>query len=362
MPLPSASVAEQVEEAMARLVRREPFHTVREGTGGRWVDVRWIPLPDGRMLVLHRDISTLKQRELELQHAREALELEGERLRAMLDNLPDGAALYAANGDILHLNSACYELNRFPRDAFAKISNLREGLRWQIEHGQAPLTHASIEEELDARMAVFHNGEYHRHERLRYGRYLDVRWIPLPDGRRLVLHRDVTELRQREIELQAMNDVADRERATLQAVLANLTDGVALVEADCSFVVVNRALQEINGFPAEEFARFRGMLDFWRWLFEHGAWQRQCPTLEEDLERTREQFVLAIRSDPELRPADGPWVPRETQLRPNSRWVERAICRCRTDVAWWSIATSPSSSNASWNLPLRMPRQSAGVR
>ncbi len=275
---------------------------------GRYLDIRWIPLPGGRRLILHRDITELKQQEQELEKTRDALALEGERLNTILDNLPDGVALYAANGDILHLNAACYELNHFPRDVFAGIHNLREGLRWQIEAGQAPLNHPTIEEELDHRMGIFLRDERYRHERHRYGRYLDVHWIPLPDGRRLVLHRDITELREREIELRHAHEAIELAHGQMYDVLDSMIDGVSLFGAEGEILFVNRPFQVINKIPDDVFAGFRDLSDGLRWQLESGEIARTHPTIEEDVAALYGHFTERKPRYQVRQTRDGRWI------------------------------------------------------
>ena len=275
---------------------------------GRYLDIRWIPLPGGRRLILHRDITELRQQGQELEKTRDALALEGERLNTILDNLPDGVALYAANGDILHLNAACYELNRFPRAVFASIRNLRDGLRWQIGAGQAPMTHATIEEELDHRMAVFFRDERCRHERHRYGRYLDVHWIPLPDGRRLVLHRDITELREREIELRHAHEAIELAHGQMYDVLDSMIDGVSLFGADGEILFVNRPFQTINKIPNDMFTGLRDLRDGLRWQLETGEIARTHPTIEEDVAALYAPFIERKPRYHVRQTRDGRWI------------------------------------------------------
>ena len=51
---------------------------------------------------------------------------------------------------LLHVNAATYELNQFPREIFTRFTNVREGIRWQIENGHDPREHGTVEQELDA--------------------------------------------------------------------------------------------------------------------------------------------------------------------------------------------------------------------
>ncbi len=157
-----------------------------------------------------RDVTALKQHEEQI--AREA-----EMSRFLLDNLPAGASLFEGDGDIIHMNDAVFELNHLPRDVFGQFHNVREIFRWQIEHRQVLAPGVDIEQKLDARMAQFFAPERFYEMHLRFGRWIEVHWIPLPDGRRLIVHRDVTELKEREEAVGRERDAAEAARAEAEA-------------------------------------------------------------------------------------------------------------------------------------------------
>src|SRR6185503_6056599 len=52
---------------------------------------------------------------------------------------------------------------------------------------------------------------------LRRGRWVEVHWIPLPNGKRLIVHRDVNELKEREETIGRQRDAAERARAEAEA-------------------------------------------------------------------------------------------------------------------------------------------------
>src|SRR6185503_17573176 len=52
---------------------------------------------------------------------------------------------------------------------------------------------------------------------LRRGRWVEVHWIPLPNGKRLIVHRDVNELKDREEAIARQRDAAERARTEAEA-------------------------------------------------------------------------------------------------------------------------------------------------
>ena len=69
-----------------------------------------------------------------------------------------------------------------------------------------------MDRQLAERMARFRRTRCGSMKHQRYGRWIEVHWIPLPDGRRLIVHRDVTELKEREEIIARQRDAAERAR------------------------------------------------------------------------------------------------------------------------------------------------------
>ena len=177
---------------------------------GIWAEYNFHPAPDQNLLVIVRDVTALKDQEAHI--AREA-----EMRRFLLDSLPAGVSLFESNGDIIQMNDAVFELNQLPRDTFAGFTNIREIFRWQIQNGQVPVTGSEIEPQLEARMAQFFDRDRYYEIHLRHGRWIEAHWISLPDQRRLIVHRDVTELKEREADLARQRDAAEKARADAEA-------------------------------------------------------------------------------------------------------------------------------------------------
>jgi PAS domain S-box-containing protein len=184
-------------------------HT-RQMPNGIWAEFNFHPAPDGHLLVIVRDVTALKEQE-------EHVAREAEMRRFVLNNLPAGVSLFEATGDIIQMNDAVFELNGLPRETFEPFRNIREIFRWQLENGQLDETGNDVERQLAERMVRFSDPERYYEINLRYGRWIEVHWIPLPDGRRLIVHRDVTELKEREEAIARQRDAAERARTEAEA-------------------------------------------------------------------------------------------------------------------------------------------------
>ena len=177
---------------------------------GLWAEFNFHPGADGHLLIIVRDVTALKRQE-------EHIGREAEMRRFLLDSLPAGVSLFEANGDIIQMNDAVFDLNRLPRDVFAEFRNIRQIFRWQIEHGQVPGAGADVDWQLDDRMTRFYSRERYYEIHQRHGHWIEAHWIPLPDGRRLIVHRDVTELKEREEAVARQRDAAEKARAEAEA-------------------------------------------------------------------------------------------------------------------------------------------------
>src|SRR4051794_23164634 len=177
---------------------------------GLWAEFNFHPAPDGHLLLIVRDVTALKEQE-------EHVAREAEMRRFVLDNLPAGVSLFEANGDIIQMNDAVFELNGLPRDVFEGFRNISEIFRWQIQHGQVSDGTGNVERQLAERMARFSDSQRYYEIHLRDGRWIEVHWIPLPNGKRLIVHRDVTELKDREEAIARQRDAAERARAEAEA-------------------------------------------------------------------------------------------------------------------------------------------------
>ncbi len=245
-----------------------------------------------------------------LQSARRDAERDRSLMQTVLDNVTDGMALYEADGEIALWNNAMYDIGGYPRDVFGKFRNIREILRWQLEHGYVPRSDDGIEADFERAMDRFHNADTIKATRQRpNGRWVEIHRSSLPDGRRLVTHHDVTALKQRELELSQARDAAEQSRATMEVVLENMTDGVTLCEADGTTIQANDAVYTINGIPRDALT-IRSIEDGIRWLIQRAHPDRTPAFNEAEVARHK---ALFDNGDP-YRPA---------ALRPNGRWVER---------------------------------------
>ena len=90
------------------------------------------------------------------------------------------------------------------------------------------------------------------------GHYIEVSYKPLDNGTIISIHRNITELKEREASLAAAKEAAEaaradaeRTRQSMQTVLDNMNEAVQLFDKDFDIEFVNRRLYEFHAYPPE---------------------------------------------------------------------------------------------------------------
>ncbi|GEP54293.1 PAS-domain containing protein [Reyranella soli] len=220
---------------------------------GRTVEVTYRPLPGGRVLTMHRDLTDIVEQENRLSQAQSEQERTRATMRSVLANMGDGAALYAPDGGLLFHNAAFGRLLDLDATTIATNINLADIVRFQLMRGDfGPVP--DVDAELARRMAIIENGNVEPFVRTgRNGLTLEITSHRLTDGRLLVTYRDITELKTREQEL-------ERSRGTLQTVLDEMPDALLVYDADGKWLFFNEATLRFLNLDR---ATLNGLRDAW---------------------------------------------------------------------------------------------------
>jgi signal transduction histidine kinase/DNA-binding response OmpR family regulator len=165
--------------------------------------------------------------------ARADVERTREVLQTVIDNMRDAVALFDKELRLRFLNHQLIEFQRYPLEVARPGTSMHDLLRFLAERGDfGPADEARrIVEE---RVALMLKPGGHRHERrTASGRYVEFNFKPLDDGGLLVVHRDITELKEREEALAEAKEAAEAardaaERARCEAEAANLAKSTFL--------------------------------------------------------------------------------------------------------------------------------------
>ena len=103
-----------------------------------------------------------------------------------------------ADGSMRLVNDAFLEIHDVDRDGLAPLRTPESRFRWQFETGRQAPTHATVEESVQHMLARRARPDGKPNLRRYNDRWLDHRFIALPEGRTMVVFRDITDLKRRE--------------------------------------------------------------------------------------------------------------------------------------------------------------------
>jgi signal transduction histidine kinase len=223
----TARRVEQMRDGAAAKVRLRPDGSVVEHHVNR--------MPGGLVLRTYTDITALKRREREIEET-------GELLRATLDNMDQGIMVLGAEGGVRMWNERLVGQYGFPPDflrAGMPMLEVVEQIARQGELGEgdpAELARARCDEI---------GGEHGRifHRRLKNGTVIERRRRDMPDGGLVLTHTDITALAKREGEIA-------RQHALMAGTLANVDQGILVLDDALNVVLWNDRVLELLGLPA----------------------------------------------------------------------------------------------------------------
>jgi signal transduction histidine kinase/DNA-binding response OmpR family regulator len=218
-------------------------------------------------------------------------------LQSVLDNASDGVLLYEADGRWVYQNRAMAELHDIPDSVLAGLPTFADIVRYRAQRGDyGPVDRlpGGLEAWLAGRVARFGQaGQPPERRRTVTGRTVEVTYRPVPGGRVLTIHRDLTEIVEHEERLQAARAESERTRETLRGVLDNLSDGIMLFDKDFRWQFINRSIREAESFTSE--VAFPGATgrDFLRFMARRGDYGPISNDIElEAIVEERAQMML----------------------------------------------------------------------
>ncbi|MCR0983028.1 PAS domain-containing sensor histidine kinase [Roseomonas populi] len=197
-------------------VKAHPYELTRTRPNGTVVLARVVPLPEGGQAVVVTDVTRRARAEAEA----------GQRtatLQAMLDNQPDGVALFDGDGFLVAANALAARLTGLGEATMRPgrhVDELRLLQLASLEFGD--MTSPAARDALARSKGTI--AETGRFVRTRPdGTVLEVRTDPMPGGGFLRTYRDVTEERRARAELEAARDAAEAASRAKSGFLATMT-------------------------------------------------------------------------------------------------------------------------------------------
>jgi PAS domain S-box-containing protein len=180
-------------------------------------------------------------------------------LATMIDNMNDGLALMTPmpNGDVRcdFVNQAMMKFQRYPADVVFPGCMMSDVRRFQIRRGDFG---AVKNVEAKVRELVDHlrtSGGVRFERPSPSGHYIEVSYKPLDNGTIISIHRDITELKEREASLAAAKEAAEASRAdaedtrqSMQIVLDNMNEAVQLFDKNFDIEFVNQKLYDFHQY------------------------------------------------------------------------------------------------------------------
>jgi len=174
------------------------------------------------------------------------------RMMLTLDAIGDGFVVYDANDRLTVYNQQFVELNPHISDLIKPGAHYATMLRTGISRGGLLGDGQSEEEIFEQEM------ERHRNPGVAYERQIkDGRWIrimekPTEDGGTAGIRTDITELKNRELEVASISSELTATSSHLDTALNNMVQGLCMFDADQRLILCNRQYLEMYGFSPEK--------------------------------------------------------------------------------------------------------------
>ena len=198
-------------------------------SSGVWLQIVETRTHDGNVLMVHTDITEVKRRE--------------EELNAVLDTIEYGVCFMGPDLRTRIANRAFRDMWSFPDDFFDSRPSLAEMISYNRHTGIYDIPDEQWEDYVRDRVAAVRAGAIPPFEwTLANGKVIQNQCIALPSGDRMLTYLDITEVKRREEEL--------------NAVLDNIEYGVCFMGPDLRTRIANRAFRDMWGF-ADDFIEGR---------------------------------------------------------------------------------------------------------
>jgi PAS domain S-box-containing protein len=223
-----------VAELRAALAKGEIVTFTVEDPAGRTISIFNRPMPDGRWVSCHEDITERCKAE------REVLE-QKQRLYAAINNMSQGLCMFDADGRLVLFNPRYAEMMQLPPETLpgSTLADILARRRAMGEFFENPSEFA------DSIRVLVREGKGHSKIVERSdGRVHHVVVRPMPGGGWVTTLEDITERRMAQERLR-------EEKIKLDVALNNMSHGLCMFDAQGRIVLFNPRYAEIVGFPPE---------------------------------------------------------------------------------------------------------------
>jgi signal transduction histidine kinase/predicted MFS family arabinose efflux permease/ActR/RegA family two-component response regulator len=240
-------------------------------------------------LLLFRQTVRTQNLAAQARRAEQSAQVARSELLLAIESISEGFIIYDQEDRVALFNERYKELHPPLADVIAVGVTFENLLRQAIARGGIAIPADEVDDWVAACLHSHLNPGEAFESQLRTGKCLKISERKTIDGRIVGVHTDVTDLKNREIEL-------IRESALLQSTFENIDQGIAVFDAEARLQTCNELFATMNGLPAELVAPGRAYSEILRYNAERGEFGAGAS--EEHLERR-----LGVVAD--LRRADG---------------------------------------------------------
>ena len=234
---------------LARLSTKHSFE--RQRPDGTWLEVYRNPVPGGGFIAIYTDITKRKAAEASL--------------RATLENMDEGVAMYDADLKLVIWNERMRELLGVPDEFFDREHTFVDYLRYVGARGEFGHM-VDVEAEVQKRLATL--GRKLTYERIRPdGTVLEITRNPIAGGGFIAIFSDITQRKRAEVEL----------RATME----NMDQGVAMYDKEQKMALWNSRMRDFLDLPEEFFDRKHTFAEYLRYTGQRGEFGEDVDIEEE---------------------------------------------------------------------------------
>ncbi len=213
---------------------------------GRIISIVRTPTADGGWVATHEDVTEQKRSERLLAERAAELKAVNERFDAAINNMSQGLCLIDADHRVLMSNHRFSEIYGLPPEMMQPGLSGQALIQEIAARGFTP-DDMSVEEfeELapDRRSQLIISED---------GRTISIARTPIPGGGWIATHEDITERRRAERELAGNAAALKQANERFEVAINNMSQGVALFDAEQRIVVANRSYAELYHLAADQ--------------------------------------------------------------------------------------------------------------
>ena len=276
------------------------------------VEVRRRRLPNGSVVETVRHVEG-QSTELDLNAQFELIaEKSRSRLTHALDVMADGFALYDSSDRLILYNRKYVDYSPLVADVIMPGAPKEEILRASVTRGALVLNGMNPDDYIAWRLHRHRNPGEPLEVQLADGRWILITEKRTDDGGVVGTRSDITEMKQREMEMLRISQQLHAKNMHFDTALTNMVQGLCMFDKSQKLIVVNRRYLEIYGFSADVVKpgiNLRGLMEYSVSLGNYTAEEAEKALAERNdpdrlskrsviKQRLKDGRVIAVMSEP----------------------------------------------------------------